>query len=313
MNSLKSTEIFGNWGTILLPINEDESIDWSRLEDELDFILDAEINGVYTNGTAGEFLTQTTDEFVKLSRLVAAKCEARQIPFQIGASHLSPQTMLERAKIAAELKCGAVQVILPDWVAVTLEEAEIFLKKVAEIIAPIGIVLYNPPHAKRVLSPIELKNLKSAVPQIVGVKVMNGDENWYREIRENCDDISVFVPGHNLASGFKLGANGAYSNVACLHPKAAQNWWKMMQTDIETAIRLETELKEFFRTSITPLGSERGFSNAALDKCLAAVGNWASVGTRLRFPYHSVPEAEVLKIRHLADKFLSALLDYETN
>lgn len=313
MKALKSEEIFGNWGTLLLPINEDESIDWSRLEDELDFILDAEVNGVYTNGTAGEFLTQTTEEFVKLSRLVAEKCEARQVPFQIGASHLSPQTMLERAKIAAELKCGAVQVILPDWVAVTLEEAEIFLRKIAETIAPTGIVLYNPPHAKRVLSPIELKNLKSAVPQLVGVKVMNGDENWYREIRENCGDLSVFVPGHNLASGFKLGASGAYSNVACLHPKAAQNWWKLMQTDIESAIRLENELKEFFRTSITPLGTESGFSNAALDKCLAAVGNWANVGTRLRFPYRSVPDEEVLEIRPLADKFLSDLLHRKTD
>ena len=313
MNPLKSTEIFGNWGTILLPINADESIDWSRLEDELDFILDAGVNGVYTNGTAGEFLTQTTGEFVKLSHLVAEKCEARQISFQIGASHLSPQTMLERAKIAAELKCGAVQVILPDWVAVTFDEAEIFLRKIAEIIAPIGIVLYNPPHAKRNLSPLELKNLKLAVPQIVGVKVMNGDEKWYGEIRENCGNLSVFVPGHNLASGFKLGANGAYSNVACLHPKAAQNWWKLMQTDIEAAILLENELKEFFRTSITPLGAERGFSNAALDKCLAAIGNWANVGTRLRFPYRSVPDKEILKIRHLADRFLSALLDYETN
>ena len=313
MNPLKSEEIFGNWGTLLLPINEDESIDWARLEDELDFILDANVNGVYTNGTAGEFLTQTNDEFVRLSRLVAEKCESRQVPFQIGASHLSPQTMLERAKIAAELKCGAVQVILPDWVAVTLEEAEIFLRKIAEIIAPIGIVLYNPPHAKRVLSPIEIKNLKLAVPQIVGVKVMNGDENWYREIRENCGDLSVFVPGHNLASGFKLGASGAYSNVACLHPKAAQIWWELMQTDIEAAILLENQLKDFFRTSIAPLGTERGFSNAALDKCLAAVGNWANAGTRLRFPYRSVPVEEVLKIRHIADNFLSALLGYETN
>lgn len=313
MKPLTSAEITGNWGTLLLPINQDESIDWARLEDELEFILDARVDGVYTNGTAGEFLTQTEEEFVRISKLVAEKCEARKIPFQIGASHASAQTMIERARIAGELNCGAVQVILPDWVAVTIEEAETFLKKIAETIAPIGIVLYNPPHAKKVLSPREFERLKRAVPQLVGVKVMDGDENWYREMREYCADLSVFVPGHKLASGFKLGASGAYSNVACLHPRAAQNWWKLMQTDIARAIALENDLKKFFQAAITPLGAEEGYSNSALDKTLAAVGGWANVGTRLRFPYRFVPEEKIEEIKHLADEFLAALLRGERN
>lgn len=300
MKPLSAAEIKGNWGTVLLPINADESIDWARLEDELDFLLAANVNGVYTNGTAGEFLSQTAEEFVRISQTVAEKCEKQKVAFQIGASHASPQTTLERARIAAELKPGAIQVVLPDWVTTTDEEAVIFLQKIAEIIHPATIVLYNPPHAKRVLAPSDCKKLKERVPSLVGVKVMDGDDNWYLSVREQLADLSVFVPGHRLASGFRRGAAGAYYNVACLHPRRAQKWWELMQTDTCAALEIERQLQEFFRLHITPLKTEREFSAAAIDKLLAATGAWANVGTRLRFPYCWLPEAEALPLRDVA-------------
>lgn len=312
MKPLAAEEIRGNWATVLLPINRDETIDWARLDAELDFILQTKPDGVYTNGTAGEFLTQTESEFARLSQTVAEKCERENVKFQIGASHASPQATLTRARLAAELKPGVIQVILPDWVAVTDEEAAIFLNRIAEMIAPVPIVLYNPPHAKRVLAPADFARLKREVPPLVGIKVMDGDADWYRAIGEHCSDLSVFVPGHRLASGFRQGASGSYSNVACLHPRAAQKWWELMQTDLESALEIEIELQDFFRSFIHPLKTEAGYSAAALDKLLAAIGGWTNAGTRLRFPYRSIPEAEVENYRPLARRSLPGLFELAT-
>ena len=58
-------------------------------------------------------------------------------------------------------------------------------------------------------------------------------------------------------------------------------------------------LNAFLARHVAPL-QEAGFSNAALDKTLAAVGGWAPVGTRLRWPYRSVPAQIVTRLRTAA-------------
>ena len=56
----------GNWATLLLPINADDSIDFARLDDALSFLAQAGLDGVYSNGTAGEFHNQTEAEFDRI-------------------------------------------------------------------------------------------------------------------------------------------------------------------------------------------------------------------------------------------------------
>lgn len=301
MKSLNAKEIYGNWATLLLPINADESIDFERLAEEIDFFIESKVDGIYSNGTAGEFYAQTEAEFDRISQLLAEKCEKSNTPFQIGVSHTSAQTSLERLRRAVQLKPGAVQIILPDWVAVTNEEALIFLKKMAENAGDVSLILYNPPHAKRVLSAADLEHLKSEIPQLVGIKVADGDADWYASMRPLAENFSIFVPGHHLATGVSEGvATGAYSNVACLHPKGAQDWWELMKTDLPAALEIEFRIREFMDSHIAPFKILHGYQNSALDKLLAAIGNWANVGTRLRFPYRSIDISEAEKLRSVA-------------
>ena len=63
-------------------------------------------------------------------------------------------------------------------------------------------------------------------------------------MRANSDGISVFVPGHHLATGVKNGASGAYSNVACLNPTAAQKWYDMICSDMESAFKAAQQNSE---------------------------------------------------------------------
>ena len=123
------------------------------------------------------------------------------VPFQIGVSHMSAQISRERLRRVVHLRPGAVQLILPDWFPTTEEENIRFLITMAETADGIGLVLYNPPHAKRVLSPREIGQLSRQVPALIGLKTAGGDEAWYFQMREHLAGISVFVPGHLLASG----------------------------------------------------------------------------------------------------------------
>ncbi len=307
MKPLTAPELRGTWGTLLLPINDDESINFGKLSEEIDCLIAAEVDGIYSNGTAGEFYAQSEDEFDRVSQLLAEKCERAGMPFQIGASFMSAQIALERAKRAAQFKPSAIQIILPDWSPVTLEEAITFLQRIAEAVAPVTLVLYNPPHAKRVLQPRDFAALCEAVPPLAGVKVADGDPEWYRAMQPLLARLSVFVPGHLLASGFEQGAHGAYSNVACLNPRGARAWNELMKTDLAAALEIEARIRKFMNDYILPFREKYGASNQALDKLLAAVGAWSDVGTRLRWPYRGIDVTEASALRPDARRMIPEL------
>lgn len=309
MKPLSAHEIVGNWATLLLPINADESIDFVRLADEVDVLIASRPNGIYSNGTSCEFYAQTEDEFERVSALMAERCERAGVPFQIGASHMSAQISLGRIRRAAALRPSAIQVILPDWHPLVDDEVVTFLSRMAEAADPIGLVLYNPPRAKRVLEPVVYERLRREVPGLVGIKVVARGADWYAEMRRYAVGLSIFVPGHWLASGVAQGAQGAYSNVACLQPAGAQRWYEQIIADPPAALELEQRIQAFMAQHIEPFITQQSYSNQAVDKLLAAIGAWADIGTRMRWPYRSIPGDEAKRLRPIARAMLPELFE----
>jgi len=306
MKSLKFDKIYGNWATLLLATDIGGAINFSKLSDEIDVLIASQPNGIYSNGTAGEFYSQTEDEFDRVNMMLAEKCEKAGVAFQIGVSHTSAQTSLERLRRIRHLQPGAVQVILPDWFPVTIGEAVDFLQKMEEEANGISMILYNPPHAKKQLLPQDWAILKKSVPSLMGLKVFdqNADAGWYRSVNENNEGLSVFIPGHRLATGIKSGMNGAYSNMACLNPFAAQRWFDMIKSDLPAALELEIRINQFMEQLIAPFITELHYPNHACDRFMALLGGWADVGEYLRWPYKSIPKENIDKIKPIANAII---------
>ncbi|WP_114748430.1 dihydrodipicolinate synthase family protein [Pleomorphovibrio marinus] len=309
MNPLLAKEISGVWATLMVPLSADNSIDFAALSEEIDYLLASKVSGIYSNGTAGEFYNQNENEFDRISQLLAEKCEGASMPFQIGCSHMSPQISLERLERVKALKPSAVQVILPDWMPMDFREVIDFLEKMAAYASPVGLVLYNPPHAKQVLNPHQWERLLGKGIQLVGCKVAGGDSEWYKAMGGIMEKIAVFVPGHRLATGISHGAQGSYSNVACLNPVAARRWYENMVVDLQGALILEKRILRFFEEAIFPYIINQGYSNTAVDKFLAAVGGWGPISTKVRWPYKSIPKEEVTRGRKIAKKLIPEFIN----
>ncbi len=307
MKPLTSGTLSGVWATLLLPIAEDQSIDWGRLEADQERLLEAGLDGIYAHGTAGEFFTLDEDEFDHVNALLAGRCEARGTPFQIGASHMSAQTCLRRVERAAALRPSAIQVTLPDWMPPSDDEVVAAVSGFAETARPVPLVLYNPPQAKRTVEPELYRRLTREVPALIGVKVVGGDEAWFEAMRDAAPELAVFVAGSRLASGLTRGAGGSYSDVACLSPRGAVAWYRQMREAPEAAQELESHIRSFIEEQVVPL-QRAGYGDPALDKFLAAVGGWGSAGLRVRWPYRSVPEEAVQSARALAEQRLPELV-----
>ena len=280
------------WATLLLPLNADDSIDFGRLETQLAVLNTSQVDGLYAHGTAGEFQTLTETEFDRINELLATTSK----PFQLGASHPSAQVQLARVRRAAALEPGAIQVIVPDWLPLNAREVHDFLRRTADTAGDVPLVLYNPPHAKTAVRPDLLRELAEAVPSLIGLKTAGGDEAWFEAATRS--GLSIFVPGHFLASMTLLGAHGSYSNVAALSPNGSVRYAR----DLD----VERRIAEFFGQHVVPL-QKAGLSNPALDKFLAAVGDWADVGTRVRWPMTSATQADVDAARPVARRLLPEL------
>jgi dihydrodipicolinate synthase/N-acetylneuraminate lyase len=280
------------WATLLLPLNADDSIDFDRLRAQAEALSRSAVDGLYAHGTAGEFQTLTEDEFDQVNSVLAAAGK----PFQIGASHPSAQVQLSRVERAARLAPGAIQVIVPDWLPLNHREVLEFLRRVADVAGDVPLVLYDPPHAKTQVGPRQLTELAAAVPSLIGLKTAGGDKTWFDQALP-CG-LAIFVPGHLLASMSLLGAHGSYSNVAALSPDGA----------VRTAhdVDVERRIAEFFAAHVAPL-QKIGLSNPALDKFLAAVGDWADVGTRVRWPMQSATAEQVEAAKPAARRLLPEL------
>jgi 4-hydroxy-tetrahydrodipicolinate synthase len=298
---LSASDIRGNWATLLLPIQPDDSIDFGLLAAELQHFIAARVSGVYSNGTAGEFHTQTEDEFDRVNALLAELCAAAGMRFQIGLSHPSAQIARERLRRARALQPSAFQVTLPDWFPPSLPEVLAFLEVMAAEAAPIGLIVYNPPHAKRRLTPDEWVTIAGKIPGVVGIKVAGGDDAWYAAMRPLLGRLSVFIPGHLLAEGLARGAHGAYSNVACLSPAGAQRWHELCLRDPAAGQTLGRRIEAWWLAHIVPLITRDGLANYAADKAAAAAGGWLpGLTPRLRWPYQSAGDEAVRRIRAAA-------------
>ncbi len=296
----------GTWASVLLPLDEQERIDDAALDRQLAVLTTSGLDGVYTNGTAGEFHSIDEDEFERISERTRAACARVGVRCQLGASHMSAPVALRRIRHAARLGPDAIQVILPDWLALSTAEVTRTIEGYAAAAGGVPLVLYNPPHAKTVLTPRDFGALADRFDALIGIKVAGGTADWYRRLREHAPDLAVFVPGHTLASGRALGADGAYSNVACLNPAGAMRWQESMASDPARALAIEQRLADLLHQYVVPL-QQQGYSNAALDKALAAAGGWCDIDPRLRWPYLGVAPSDIAPLAHAARRLVPEL------
>ena len=286
----------GVWATILLDIGDDGSIRMDCISEQVAAYAEAGVDGVYCNGTSAEFHCQTDAQFHEIAEATAVAARHFDLPFQIGAAHPLPFTALERVHMAHTIAPNAIQITLPDWTPVTPSEAVRFVAGCAAAAPGTPLVLYNPPHAKTVLSPDGYALLADEVPQLAGLKCGGGDAGWYRAMAPLFQKLSVFVPGHTYASGTRHGAAGSYSNMACLNPAAAVAWARLAEDHMAAALEIEARIAAFMEDAMRPLARQGYFGNA-LDKAMAVAGGWAWLGPRMMWPFDPVPQSGIDGIR----------------
>jgi 4-hydroxy-tetrahydrodipicolinate synthase len=299
---LNSDGIEGIWAGLTMAWDEKDCLDETTYRTNAERLCRAQIHGIYTTGSTGEFYALDFDEFRQMVDIQAEICGAWGMPLQIGCCADSTRKVIRLLEYAAQKpRVGAVQVVLPYWMELNDQEVLQFFKDLYAACPEMPLVHYNIPRAKRFLTGPDYQRILQAVPTLVGVKFTMAGTHFgsLQQALLMTPQLSYFVSEDLLGSAMMLGARGSYSSLVCTNPKFMLTLYEHARcARWAEALKMQAFIAKFFDevTSLIESRSE-GTSDPVFDKGLAVASGCLLGSTRTRAPYIGWREETVLAVR----------------
>ena len=157
----------------LVPFLDDGRINEAELRRMINWLIAKGVNGLYPNGSTGEFIRLSFEERKRVIQIVAEETRGR-VPILAGAAEANLTMILEACRTYADLGCAAVSITGPYYFKVSQESIEHFFRELARR-SPIDILLYNIPQFSNEISLPVVTRLALDCPRIVGIKDSSRD------------------------------------------------------------------------------------------------------------------------------------------
>ncbi|WP_319240866.1 dihydrodipicolinate synthase family protein [uncultured Propionivibrio sp.] len=185
-------------------------------------------NGVFCNGTNGEFFVLSLDE----KRLVTETCVdevAGKVPVVAHIGEISTATTIRLGKDVAAMGVDAVSVITPYFVPLKQSELIAHYRAIADAV-PVPVFLYNiPGRTGNTIEPATAAILADH-PNIVGIKDSAGSyeslKGFLDAVKGRTDFDVLSGPDHLAHQGFLEGCSACISGLANVSPEGVSLIWK---------------------------------------------------------------------------------------
>jgi 4-hydroxy-tetrahydrodipicolinate synthase len=165
----------GIYTPVITPYREDYGIDYERLGEVVDFLVDAGVHGIISAGTTGEYYAQTMEERFELMKFIRQRVKGRT-SFIVGTGALRTEESIEYAKAAAEVGADALLVATPPYSLPTERENALHALAIDRI-ANLPIMLYNYPDRMGSHMGEEYLDRVGRSPNFCAIKESSGDPN----------------------------------------------------------------------------------------------------------------------------------------
>lgn len=238
MNKLRE----GVYIALITPFNEDESVDFESLEKLLTYMNKNEVDGLFVNGTAGEFPHLNFTERIELAKFIAKRFSGSII---VNVSDASTDKVLRNIKCLKKInEISAVSALIPHFYK--LNQSQI-LNFYTEIIrnSYFPVFVYNNPGITNVI--IEIETMKEILKfeNMVGIKDSSKDLFWYKSIRSYVSR-KVYLSGGDgeILNYLKNGSNGTVSTIGNVIPGTVKKLYDSYRADdLEKAETLQNYTK----------------------------------------------------------------------
>ncbi len=173
-----------------------------------------------------------------VNTLLAERCHAAGLPFQIRACPPPALRNPFTASIRHHLEPDAFQVILPDWFVVRATRSPFSSS------ASFGSRSFRHRALQSTRMPNAVCHRPSSAfwPTFQNFSASSAGQRtteWYASMRSECGDLSISSPGTSSSPACITAPRGSYSNVACIEPTCAVAWNKLALSDPEGAMEIQ--------------------------------------------------------------------------
>ncbi|SMP77373.1 4-hydroxy-tetrahydrodipicolinate synthase [Neorhodopirellula lusitana] len=245
-----SSRITGILTPNITPVDARGRLDEETLRQYVDWLIEKGVDGIYPNGSTGEFVRFSPEERQRVAQVVVDQTNGR-VPVLAGAAEANADETIRACNAYGQMGVRAVAIVSPFYYRVSSESVYAFFAEIARHV-DVDVTLYNIP---LFASPIDVETvtrLASEYPRIVGIKDSSGDvPNMMRmmaKIRPMRDDFS-FLTGWDsaLAPMLIAGIDGGTNASSGVLPELTSAIFRSVQSDdVSEAISLQYELIEVF-------------------------------------------------------------------
>jgi 4-hydroxy-tetrahydrodipicolinate synthase len=234
----------------VVPLTARGDIDEQELARYVDWLIGKGVHGLYTNGSAGEFLRFSLEERRRITKIVSDVCRGR-VPVLAGATEANVREVLESCELYAQYGARGVALLPPVYYKLSDDGVFAYFAEIAQR-SPIDVTVYNIPLFATPISVANVKRLATEFPRVVGIKDSSGDvahlARMIAAVRPVRPDF-VFFSGWEaaLVPQLVLGADGGTLSTSGVLPELTRRMYDLFHAGrLKDAVHLQLRLLEFF-------------------------------------------------------------------
>ncbi len=255
---------------IVTPFNEDESINYDRLDELIDFHCENGTDSIIICGTTGESATMTEEEHLECVKFAIDRTKGR-IPVVAGTGSNCTRTAVDMSREAAEYGADGLLVVTPYYNKATQAGLIAHYTAVAkEAKAP--IIMYSVVSRTGCnIEPATAAALVRDVDNIVGVKEASGNISQVAKIMSLTDGNIDLYSGNDdqIVPILALGGKGVISVLSNVAPRETHDICaKFFEGDPEGSAKLQLRaipLVEQLFSEVNPIPVKKAMQLMGMD------------------------------------------------
>jgi len=243
---MKNTVFTGAGVAIITPMNDDLSINFTKLGELIDFNINNGTQAIIICGTTGESSTMSDEEHIECIRF-AVKHTNKRVPVIAGTGSNHTDYAITLSKEAEEAGADALLVVTPYYNKTSQAGLVAHFNAIADSVN-IPIILYNIPGRTGINISIDTYIELAKHKNIVAVKEASGNISYVAQIAATCGDTLDIYSGNDdmIVPLMSLGGKGVISVLSNCMPKETQEICKLcLDNNFHEASKMALGILEF--------------------------------------------------------------------
>lgn len=232
--------IKGSMVALITPFKEDESINFDKLGELLEFHIANKTDGIVLLGTTSESPTMSHDEDAQIVKFAVDTVKGR-VPLIASSGSNCTRTVIEKSLQFQNLGVDALMAISPYYNKANTEGMYRHFADVADVV-DIPIILYNVPGRTGCSIPVDVVGKLAKHKRIMGIKEASGDLGYGAKVARFLSDDFVMYSGNDdtILPTLSLGGSGVISVWANIMPDTVHD---MVMNYLEGNTQKATEMQ----------------------------------------------------------------------